>query len=236
MFVNKIKYNMTQEERFYTDFQGYAKSMGISSLNQHYVGQQIKSSLTPYILEERSMNATAIDIFSRMMFDRIIFLAGEVNDTMGMYTIAQLQYLDSIDSSDITFQINSPGGSVSSGLAIIDTMNYISCDIRTINLQLAASMGSLLLGAGTKGKRCILPNAKTMIHQSSGGFGGEFAAAEIQFKEWIKINDKIFEMLGEYTNKTAEQVKKDAVRDLWLDANEAIEYKIADEIIIKKKK
>lgn len=227
---------MTQQEKCYNDFKGFAKSVGISSLNQHYANQQIKNSLTPYVLEERQMNATAVDIFSRMMFDKIIFLAGEVNDTMGMYTIAQLQYLDTVDLNDITFQINSPGGSVSSGLAIIDTMNYIDCDIRTINLQLAASMGSLLLGAGTKGKRCTLLNAKTMIHQSSGGFEGEFAAAEIQFKEWVKTNDKVFEMLGEYTNKTSEQVKKDAIRDLWLDSNEALSYGIVDEIITKKKK
>jgi ATP-dependent Clp protease protease subunit len=226
---------MSQKEKFYNDFQSFAKSVGVSSLKQHYVGEQIKSSLTPYVLEERAMNATALDIFSRMMYDRIIFLAGEVNDTMAMYTIAQLQYLDSVDANDITFQINSPGGSVSSGLGIIDTMKYIKCDVRTINLILAASMGSLILGAGTKGKRCSLPNAKTMIHQSSGGFGGEFAAAEIQFKEWTKTNDKIFTMLGDYTDKTSEQVKKDAIRDLWLDAEEAVEYKIIDEIIKDRK-
>jgi ATP-dependent Clp protease, protease subunit len=227
---------MTQEERFYTDFQKYAKSMGIGSLNQHYVGQQIKSSLTPYVLEERSMNATAIDIFSRMMFDKIIFLAGEVNDTMGMYTIAQLQYLDSIDSSDITFQINSPGGSVSSGLAIIDTMNYISCDIRTINLQLAASMGSLLLGAGTKGKRCALPHSKTMLHQSSGGAVGNIQDAEISWQQWKEINDELFTLLGGYCNKEPEVVKKDTARDLWLSSKQAIEYGIIDEIITEKKK
>jgi ATP-dependent Clp protease protease subunit len=141
------------------DFSLYARDKGVSSLNQHYANQQIKSSLTPYVLEERQMNATALDIFSRMMYDRIIFLAGEVNDTMGMYTVAQLQYLDSTDGTDVTFQINSPGGSVASGLAIIDTMNYINCDVRTINLQLAASMGSMILGAGTKGKRSALPNS-----------------------------------------------------------------------------
>jgi ATP-dependent Clp protease protease subunit len=227
---------MTQQEKLYNDFQVFAKSMGISSLNQHYAYQQIKSSLTPYVLEERSMNATAIDIFSRMMFDKIIFLAGEVNDTMGMYTIAQLQYLDSVDGNDITFQINSPGGSVSSGLAIIDTMNYISCDIRTINLQLAASMGSLLLGAGTKGKRCSLPHAKTMLHQSSGGAVGNIQDAEISMKQWKEINDELFILLGGYCDKPAEQVKNDASRDLWLSSSQALEYGIIDEIITKKKK
>lgn len=223
-------------KQFNSDFELFAKSNGVSSLNQHYATTQIKNSLTPYVLEERPMNATAVDIFSRLMYDRIIFLAGEVNDTMAMYTVAQLQYLDSTADLDITFQINSPGGSVASGLAIVDTMNYINCDIRTINLQLAASMGSILLGAGTKGKRSALPNSKTMIHQSSGGFGGVLADAEITMREWVKVNDKLFNMLAEFTGKTSEQIKIDAVRDLWLDSNEALEYGIIDEIITKKKK
>jgi ATP-dependent Clp protease protease subunit len=227
---------MTQQEKFYHGFQSFAKSIGVSSLNQHYAQEQIKSSLTPYVLEERQMNATAIDIFSRLMFDRIIFLAGEVNDTMGMYTVAQLQYLDSTDNIDITFQINSPGGSVASGLAIIDTMDYINCDIRTINLQLAASMGSLLLGKGTKGKRCSLRHARTMLHQSSGGAGGNIQDAKITMKEWEKINQELIDLLAEYTNKTPEEVANDTVRDLWLDSQEAINYGIIDEIIIKKKK
>jgi ATP-dependent Clp protease protease subunit len=227
---------MDQRQKFYNDFQSFAKSIGVSSLKQHYANEQIKGSLTPYVLEERQMNATAIDIFSRLMFDRIIFLAGEVNDTMGMYTVAQLQYLDSTDGLDITFQINSPGGSVASGLAIIDTMDYINCDIRTINLQLAASMGSLLLGKGTKGKRCSLRHARTMLHQSSGGAGGNIQDAKITMKEWEKINQELIDLLGEYTGKTPEQVSEDTLRDLWLDSKEAIDYGIVDEIIIKKKK
>jgi ATP-dependent Clp protease protease subunit len=227
---------MDQRQKFYNDFQSFAKSIGVSSLKQHYANEQIKGSLTPYVLEERQMNATAIDIFSRLMFDRIIFLAGEVNDTMGMYTVAQLQYLDSTDGLDITFQINSPGGSVASGLAIIDTMDYINCDIRTINLQLAASMGSLLLGKGTKGKRCSLRHARTMLHQSSGGAGGNIQDAKITMKEWEKINQELIDLLAEYTGKTPEQVSEDTLRDLWLDSKEAIDYGIVDEIIIKKKK
>lgn len=218
----------------YQQFGLYAKDKGISSLDLHYYNQKIKSSLTPYILEERQMNVTQMDIFSRLMHDRIIFLGGEVNDQMSMITQAELQFLDSLESTDITFQINTPGGSVSSGLAIIDVMEVINADIKTVNMQLCASMGSLLLGAGTKGKRCAFKNSKTMIHQSSGGFGGEFDAAEIQFREWTKTNNKIFEMLGEYTNKSAEQVKKDAVRDLWLDSNEALDYGLVDEIVKKK--
>jgi ATP-dependent Clp protease protease subunit len=225
---------MYKGEKLTKDFELYAISNGVSSLNQHYAQQQIKSSLTPYVLEERQLNTTAIDIFSRLMYDRIIFLAGEVNDSMAMYTVAQLQYLDSVDLTDITFQINSPGGSVASGLAIVDTMNYINCDIRTINLQLAASMGSILLGAGTKGKRSTLPNAKTMIHQSSGGAYGVLADAKITMAEWEKVNEKLFKMLGEFTNKDPEQVKLDATRDFWLDADEALNYGIVDKIIVKK--
>lgn len=218
------------------DFSLYAKDYNLSSLSIHNAQNQIKSSLTPYILEERQMNATAIDIFSRLMYDRIIFLAGEVNDTMSLYTIAQLQYLDTTDKTDITFQINSPGGSVASGLAIIDVMNYISSDIRTINIQLAASMGSLLLGAGTKGKRSSLRFAKTMLHQSSGGAVGNIQDAEISMDQWKKVNNTLFELLGDYCGKTAQQVKKDSNRDLWLSAEEAIKYGIIDEIIKSKKK
>lgn len=218
------------------DFKLFAKDYNLSSLAIHNAQKQIEASLTPYILEERQMNATAIDIFSRLMYDRIIFLAGEVNDTMSLYTIAQLQYLDTTDKTDITFQINSPGGSVASGLAIIDVMNYISSDIRTINIQLAASMGSLLLGAGTKGKRSCLRFAKTMLHQSSGGAVGNIQDAEITMDEWKKVNNTLFELLGEYCGKTANQVKKDASRDLWLSSEEALKYGIIDEVIKTKKK
>jgi ATP-dependent Clp protease protease subunit len=223
-------------KKIYQDFTLFARDYNLSSLAIDYAQKSISSSLTPYIPEERQQNVVMMDVFSRLMMDRIIFLAGEVNDTMSLYTIAQLQYLDSTDRTDITFQINSPGGSVSSGLAIIDVMNYIICDIRTINLQLAASMGSLLLGAGTKGKRASLRFAKTMLHQSSGGAYGNIQDAEISMNEWKKINNTLFELLGEYCNKPADKVKKDASRDLWLSAEEALKYGIIDEIVTKKKK
>lgn len=218
------------------DFRLFARDYNLSSLAIDNVQKSLSNSLTPYIPEERQHNVVMIDVFSRLMMDRIIFLAGEVNDTMSLYTIAQLQYLDSMERTDITFQISSPGGSVSSGLAIIDVMNYIVSDIRTINIQLAASMGSLLLGAGTKGKRCALRFAKTMLHQSSGGAVGNIQDAEITMTEWKKINNTLFELLGEYCNKSPEEVKKDASRDLWLSSDEALAYGIIDEIIIKKKK
>ena len=214
----------------------YVKHLGKGSLDLHYFGQQIESSMTPYILEEREMRATQIDIFSRLMRDRIIWVAGPVDDRMSTIVQAQLMFLDNSDKTDITIHIDSPGGSVKSGLSMVDVMNYISCDIRTVNTGMAASMGSILLGAGTKGKRSSLKFSRTMLHQSSGGALGNIQDAEITMKEWKKINDTLFELLGEYCNKSAEQIKHDASRDLWLDSQEALDYGIIDEVVKTKKK
>jgi ATP-dependent Clp protease protease subunit len=214
----------------------YAKDRGISSLNLHHYNKQVSDSLTPYVLEERQMNVTQMDVFSRLMMERIIWVAGEVNDNMSVVTQAQLMFLDSIDNNDITMHIDSPGGSVKSGLSMVDVMDYIRSDIRTINTGMAASMGSVLLGAGTKGKRGSLRFSTTMLHQSSGGAGGNIQDAEISMREWRKLNNTLFELLGGYCGKMADQVKNDATRDLWLDANQALEYGIIDEIVGKKKK
>jgi len=181
------------------------------------------------------MNVTIMDVFSRLMMERIIWVAGEVNDHMSTIVQAQLMFLDSLDNLDITMHIDSPGGSVKSGLSMVDVMDYINSDIRTINTGMAASMGSVLLGAGTKGKRGSLRFSRTMLHQSSGGAGGNIQDARITFKEWEKINDTLFDLLGGYCSKTAEQVKSDASRDLWLGADEALTYGIIDEIVKKKK-
>ena len=219
------------------EFQNYyVKHLGKSSLDLHYYGNRIESSMTPYILEEREMRATQIDIFSRLMRDRLLWVAGEVNDHMSTIVQAQLMFLDSADKTDITMHIDSPGGSVKSGLSMVDVMNYISCDIRTVNTGMAASMGSVLLGAGTKGKRSSLRFSRTMLHQSSGGAVGNIQDAEISMREWNKINNTLFELLGSYCGKDAEQVKKDASRDLWLDSQEALDYGIIDEIVKSKKK
>jgi ATP-dependent Clp protease protease subunit len=220
---------MTPKE--YKDFGLFAKDKGISSLNLHYHGQQIENSLTPYILEERSMNVTIMDVFSRLMMERIIWVAGPVDDRMSTIVQAQLMFLDSLDYNDITMHIDSPGGSVKSGLSIVDVMDYIKSNIRTINTGMAASMGSVLLGAGTKGKRSSLRFSQTMLHQSSGGAGGNIQDARITFQEWEKVNNILFDLLGEYCGKPAEQVKNDASRDLWLSAQEALEYGIIDEIV-----
>jgi ATP-dependent Clp protease protease subunit len=191
--------------------------------------------MTPYILEEREMRVTQMDIFSRLMRDRILWVAGVVDDRMSTVVQAQLMFLDNTDKSDIVLHIDSPGGSVKSGLSMVDVMNYIACDIRTVNTGMAASMGSVLLGAGTKGKRSSLKFSRTMLHQSSGGFSGNIQDAEIDMKEWHKVNKTLFELLGEYCGKPAEKVMKDAQRDLWLDSQESLDYGIIDEIVKTKK-
>ena len=219
-----------------SEFEKFARSEhGISSIKLHYHGKKIQSSLTPYIMEERDMRVSQIDIFSRLMLERIIWVAGEVDDSMSTIVQAQLMFLDSVDDRDITMHIDSPGGSVKSGLSMIDVMEYISSDIRTINTGMAASMGSVLLGAGTKGKRSSLRFSKVMLHQSSGGFYGNIQDAEIDMKEWQEYNEILFKLLGEYCDKKPEQVKKDATRDFWLSADEAVKYGIIDEVILKKK-
>jgi len=220
----------------YQQFGLYAKDKGISSLKLDYYNQKVENSLTPYILEERTLNVTVMDVFSRLMMERIIWVAGGVDDHMSTIVQAQLMFLDSIDSNDITMHIDSPGGSVKSGLSMVDVMDYIKCDIRTVNTGMAASMGSVLLGAGTKGKRSSLRFSRTMLHQSSGGFRGNIQDAEIDMKEWKKINEILFDLLGSYCGKTAKQVMKDASRDLWLSSQEALEYGIIDEIVVRKDK
>lgn len=219
------------------DFENYyVKHLGKGSLDLHYYSNNIQSSMTPYILEERELRATQIDIFSRLMRDRLLWVAGPVDDRMSTIVQAQLMFLDSTDNLDITMHIDSPGGSVKSGLSMVDVMNYISCDIRTVNTGMAASMGSVLLGAGKKGKRSSLRFSRTMLHQSSGGAVGNIQDAEISMREWIKVNDILFTLLGEYCGKDPEEVKRDASRDLWLSSQEALEYGIIDEIVQTKKK
>jgi ATP-dependent Clp protease protease subunit len=219
------------------EFQNYyVNHLGKGSLDLHNFSKRIESSMTPYILEEREMRVTQMDIFSRLMRDRLLWVAGPVDDRMSTVVQAQLMFLDSSDKTDITMHIDSPGGSVKSGLSMVDVMQYISCDIRTVNTGMAASMGSVLLGAGTKGKRSSLRFSKTMLHQTSGGAGGNIQDARINMIEWEKVNNILFDLLGSYCNKPAKQVMEDASRDLWLSAEEALEYGIIDEIVKTKKK
>jgi len=220
------------------EFQRYIKSefnVGSSQLDAYGKIANVQSSMTPYILEERKMNVAQMDVFSRLMADRLLWVAGPVNDDMSTIVQAQLMFLSSNSNEDITMHIDSPGGSVKSGLSMVDVMEYIPCDIRTINTGMAASMGSVLLGAGTKGKRMSLRHSTTMLHQSSGGFSGNIQDAEVDWAEWQKVNMELFNLLGSYCGKKAEKVMKDATRDFWLNAEEAVAYGIIDEIIKPKK-
>lgn len=231
---------------FYDEFKQYAiKEMGISSLQMHYWEQlqneiyskpQVYNSVTPMVLEERELRVTLMSVFDRMMMDRIIWLAGPVNDRMSTVVQAQLMFLDNLEQKDIILHIDSPGGSVKSGLSIVDVMDYVASDIVTINTGMAASMGSILLGAGTKGKRYTLRFSKVMLHQVSTGASGNIQDIRISLKEGEKYNEILFNLLGEYTNKDPKKVMEDAQRDLWLTADEAVEYGIVDSVIKNKKK
>lgn len=232
---------------YYSEFRNYAmKNMGISGMQFHYWEKLQESlygnvsvvgpsnSLTPYILEERELRVTQMDIFSRLMMDRILWLAGPVNDQMSTVVQAQLMFLNNLDASkDITMHIDTPGGSVKSGLSIVDLMDYVNCDISTICTGMAASMGSILLGAGTKGKRHMLRFSKVMLHQVSHGVYGNIQDTRISMEEGEKYNDTLFELLGQYTNKDKALVLEDAKRDLWLDSKAALDYGIVDSIITK---
>jgi ATP-dependent Clp protease protease subunit len=225
---------------FGQDFKKYATGhMGISSiyLDGYVNNSMVQGSMTPYILEEREMRMTQMDIFSRLMKDRLIWLAGPVDDNMSTIVQAQLMYLNSVDpKAAITLHIDSPGGSVKSGLSMIDVMHYIDNDIHTVNTGMAASMGAVLLGAGTKGKRSSLRFSRTMIHQSSGGAGGNIQDARISFNIWEKYNSTLFDLLGDFCDKDPKQVMEDASRDNWLSAEEALAYGIIDEVIKPKSK
>ncbi len=194
------------------------------------------SILVPTVIEQTSRGERASDIYSRLLEDRIIFVTGEINDVMANAIVAQLIYLEGRDSSkDISFYINSPGGSVSAGLAIYDTMNYIKCDVSTICIGMAASMGAFLLSAGQKGKRYSLPNSKIMIHQPLGGAQGQASDIEIQAKEILKTKQKINKILSENSSQPLEKIMKDTDRDFYMSAEEALEYGLIDKIFYTRK-
>jgi ATP-dependent Clp protease protease subunit len=211
----------------------YARDFGVPTT----MLDGVKNSMTPYIIEERPLNIAQMDVFSRLMMERIIWAAGIVDDRMSTIIQAQLMFLNSLDQdADITLHIDSPGGSVKSGLSIVDVMDYIDADIKTINTGMAASMGSVLLGAGTKGKRSSLRFSTTMLHQSSGGVQGNIQDAKITMAQWEKTNKLLFDLLSSYCGKPSEEVLNDATRDKWLNAEEALAYGIIDEVIKGKNK
>ncbi|MEX1191547.1 MAG: ATP-dependent Clp endopeptidase proteolytic subunit ClpP [Brumimicrobium sp.] len=210
------------------------KHMGINST---HLGHYIESSMTPYIIEERQLNMSQMDVFSRLMMDRIIFLGTGIDDQVANIINAQLLFLESVDpKKDIQIYLNSPGGSVYAGLGIYDTMQYISPDVATICTGLAASMGAVLLCAGAEGKRTALKHSRVMIHQPLGGAQGQASDIEITTREILKLKKELYDIIAEHTGKTYKKVEADSDRDYWLTSQEAKEYGMVDEVLLRKSK
>ncbi|TXI71731.1 MAG: ATP-dependent Clp endopeptidase proteolytic subunit ClpP [Flavobacterium sp.] len=213
------------------EFKKYAtKHHGVNSL--YY--DKIVNSMTPYIIEERQLNVASMDVFSRLMMDRIIFLGTGVDDYVANIIQAQLLFLESVDASkDISIYINSPGGSVYAGLGIYDTMQFVKPDVATICTGMAASMGAVLLCAGAEGKRSALPHSRVMIHQPSGGAQGVATDMEINLKEMLKLKEELYQIISHHSKQPYEKVYKDSERDYWMIAAEAKEYGMIDEVLTR---
>ena len=217
------------------EFNKYAvKHHGISSL---HLDSYIESSMTPYIIEERQLNVAQMDVFSRLMMDRIIFLGTAIDDTVANIITAQLLFLESSDpGKDIMIYMNSPGGSVYAGLGIYDTMQYINPDVATICTGMAASMGAVLLCAGAKGKRTALKHSRVMIHQPLGGAQGQASDIEITAREIKKIKNELYQIIADHSGKSFDEVWNDSDRDYWMTASEALKYGMIDEVLVNKNK
>lgn len=221
------------------DFRDFAtKHLGLNGLAlDQYTSKITNSYISPSILEERQLNVTQMDVFSRLMMDRIIFLGTEVDDYSANVIQAQLLYLDSADpGKDISIYINSPGGSVYAGLGIYDTMQYISSDVATICTGMAASMAAVLLVAGEKGKRAALKHSRVMIHQPMGGAQGQASDIEITAREIQKLKTELYTIISDHSGKPFEQVEKDSDRDHWMTSTEAKEYGMIDNILFRERK
>jgi ATP-dependent Clp protease, protease subunit len=216
------------------EFEKYAvHHRGISSNTFDAYSKHMVTNLTPNIIEERPMNIAVMDVYSRLMMDRIIFLGYPINDEVANIVTAQLLFLDSTDRQrDIQMYINSPGGSVYSGLGVYDTMQYVTPDVSTICIGMAASMGAVLLTAGANGKRTALRHSRVMLHQPSGAIGGQASDIEITVAEIKKIKKNLYDIISNHTGKTLKQVEKDCDRDYWLTSEEAKEYGLVDEVLI----
>ena len=221
------------------DFLKFATSRGMNSMHVERVMQDgmrapmvaSDSYISPSILEERQLNVTQMDVFSRLMMDRIIFLGTEVNDYTANVIQAQLLYLDSVDSDkDISIYLNTPGGSVYAGLGIYDTMQFVKSRVATICTGMAASMGAVLLVAGEKGMRAALPHSRVMIHQPMGGIQGQASDIEITAKEILKLKDELYQIISDHSGQTIEKIRQDADRDYWMTAVEAQEYGMIDKV------
>ena len=217
------------------DFLKFAVDKGMNSMHVEKTMNASASYISPSILEERQLNVTQMDVFSRLMMDRIIFLGTEVNDYTANVIQAQLLYLDSVDSErDINIYLNTPGGSVYAGLGIYDTMQFIGSKVATICTGMAASMGAVLLVAGEKGMRAALPHSRVMIHQPLGGIQGQASDIEITAREILKLKDELYQIISDHSGQTMEKIRQDADRDYWMTANEALEYGMIDKVYSKK--
>lgn len=221
-----------------SEFEKYARGYcGISSLKLHNFESVLSSYVSPTIIEERQLNVATMDVFSRLMMDRIIFLGAPIYDDAANIIQAQLLFLESVDpSKDIQIYINSPGGSVSAGLGIYDTMQLVACDVATICTGLAASMGAVLLTAGAEGKRSALPHSRIMIHQPLGGASGQASDIEITAREILKTKRELYEILSAHSGVAIEKIEQDADRDYWMTSAEAKEYGLIDTVLGKREK
>ncbi len=217
------------------DFRKYAtKHLGINSLTLDEYARVYNNYISPTIIEERQLNVASMDVFSRLMMDRIIFVGLAIDDYVANIVEAQLLYLESSDpGKDIQIYLNTPGGSVYAGLGIYDTMQYIGCDVATICTGMAASMGAILLCAGTKGKRSALKHSRVMIHQPMGGVQGPASDIEITTREIVKLRQELYAIIAEHTGNSIKKVAKDADRDFWMTAEEAKKYGMIDEILVR---
>ena len=219
------------------EFERFARlHCGINSMTMHDYRADITNYVSPTIIEERQLNVAAMDVFSRLMMDRIIFLGAPIYDDAANIIQAQLLFLESIGADkDINLYINSPGGSVSAGLGIYDTMQLISCDVATICTGMAASMGAVLLTAGAQGKRSALTHSRVMIHQPLGGAQGQASDIEITAREIMKTKRELYEILSYHSGASYEKIEQDADRDYWLTSTEAKEYGLIDNVLTKRK-
>ena len=220
------------------EFEKYARlHCGINSMTLHDFRAQAAGYVSPTIIEERTLNVAAMDVFSRLMMDRIIFLGAPIYDDAANIIQAQLLFLESVDADkDIQLYINSPGGSVSAGLGIYDTMQLISCDVATICTGMAASMGAVLLTAGAAGKRSALPHSRVMIHQPLGGVQGQASDIEITAREILKTKQELYDILSQHSGVAVDKIAQDADRDYWMSAAEAKEYGLIDQVLGKRKR
>ncbi len=218
------------------EFQKFALSQGISSLNLHRYSSVSDAYISPTILEERRLNVTQMDVFSRLMMDRILFIGTAIDDDVANIIQAQLLFLEMNDpEKDIQIYINSPGGGVYAGLGIYDTMQLISPDVWTICTGMAASMAAVLLSAGSQGKRSALPHSRIMIHQPLGGVQGQASDIEITAREILKLKDELYDILSRHSGQSVERIVADADRDYWMKAEEAKLYGLIDEVVATRK-